>query len=305
MTGKKTGQHFASSPHNHFNRIDHQNCQTRIRICWNLSTVHFLRRVRAEFETKITFYNLFILLRFVLCYITMTEFSNAFSSLTDLVEMEKQIVGQKRTYQELYQDDSIVTSLVYNLPPSVILNPKQLIPDALFNDELTTIRANQHLERESHYRSADTIKKLVEEGAAYPDYSEAVFDDCDEVRRKIYVLAASKVMSKGRFARAIKLNPKTVREYMARSGPNRGLKSNVFHRGYLYFEKLRLAVGEPKSKQRLDNELLYPAGIPHQPAEIRPYKPKASIPYTSCVPSLPVVPSSWALIVPPEQHTLF
>lgn len=149
----------------------------------------------------------------------------------------------------------------------------------------------------------------MEEGAAHPDYSEAVYDDCDEVRRKIYVLTASKTTLKNRFARAINLNPTTVSDYMNRSGPRKGLKSNVYHRGYLYFEKLRLAIGEAKTKHRLDNELLYPAGIPHQPVEIRPHKPGTIIPPQTAafVPSLPVIPpcSYWALIVPPEQHTLF
>jgi hypothetical protein len=234
----------------------------------------------------------------------MSELANAFSNSTDTIEEAKgsqddisQTVGRKRTYQELYQDGSIV---MYNLAPSAILNPKQLIPDALFNEELTTIRAHNYFDSESRFRCAGAIEKLVEEGASHPDFTNAVNDDCDEVRRKIFVLTASKTLSKYRFARAISLDPKTVTGYLDRSGPNRGLKSNVYHRGCLYFEKLRLAIGAPKSKQRLDNEAVYSAGIPHEPVEIRPRKPNTIIPQ-AVNPIFPPPPS----IVPSQEQEFF
>ncbi|KAF4972011.1 hypothetical protein FSARC_1341 [Fusarium sarcochroum] len=84
-----------------------------------------------------------------------------------------------------------------------------------------------------------------------------VFDSCDEVRRKITVhmkTPASCTKCKG-------IQSKQPTDFRGLQGANTGAKGTVFYAAYVYFEKLRIAQGKPKTKHREDMEDIHPGGF--------------------------------------------
>ncbi|KAK1633796.1 hypothetical protein BDP81DRAFT_396540 [Colletotrichum phormii] len=79
------------------------------------------------------------------------------------------------------------------------------------------------------------------------DMSVAVWDTCDIVRTKIRAILKEGV-TKTAFLRAIK-------------GPASGNTSSVFYAAYVFFEKLRVRDGKPKTKKREEMEEEWPTGM--------------------------------------------
>ena len=92
-----------------------------------------------------------------------------------------------------------------------------------------------------------------------------VYDTCDEVRRKIRAYLTNPNVTQAGFLRAIaqthpegkKFQSKSLNDFMNKHGPNAGNTSGVFYAAYVFFEKLRLKEGKPKSKHRLEMEKIY------------------------------------------------
>ncbi|KAI9368991.1 hypothetical protein BJX61DRAFT_184466 [Aspergillus egyptiacus] len=95
-----------------------------------------------------------------------------------------------------------------------------------------------------------------------------VYETCDEVRRKINVFLRESGMSRAAFSREISkaarmessIQGGLLARFLAQSGPDKGKPSSVFYAAYVFFEKLRVRDGKPKSPFREEMEAVWGAG---------------------------------------------
>ncbi|RPA80783.1 hypothetical protein BJ508DRAFT_307214 [Ascobolus immersus RN42] len=91
-----------------------------------------------------------------------------------------------------------------------------------------------------------------------------VYDDCNEIRRKIraFLKQYNKVSIKRFLAEGCNgVNSGTYNIFMKKSGAARGAESGMYYWGYIFFEKLRIAENKEKGKLRLENEKRFPNGL--------------------------------------------
>lgn len=97
------------------------------------------------------------------------------------------------------------------------------------------------------------------------DDSVEVYDTCDEVRRKIKAhLGKTPGLTQAQFCRELyaqlgapkckAIQASQLANFRGGKGARTGAKSTVFYAAYVYFEKLRIAQGKPKSAHRLEME---------------------------------------------------
>lgn len=100
--------------------------------------------------------------------------------------------------------------------------------------------------------------------------SVPVFETCDVVRRKITAHLNTPGTTQAQFCRDLhaqlkmpgckSIQSKMLNDFRAKKGAVAGCTSSVYYAAYVYFEKLRIAEGKPKSKHRLEMEKIYPGG---------------------------------------------
>ncbi|KAI0120782.1 hypothetical protein F4776DRAFT_665409 [Hypoxylon sp. NC0597] len=96
-----------------------------------------------------------------------------------------------------------------------------------------------------------------------------VYDTCDEVRKKIRAFLRKPDVSQAAFCRAIskslpderKIQSRQLNAFLSKKGPMEGNTSYAFYGAYVFFEKLRIKEGKPKSKMRLEMEKIHPNGV--------------------------------------------
>jgi len=95
-----------------------------------------------------------------------------------------------------------------------------------------------------------------------------IFDSCDEVRRKINVHMKNPGVTQAQFCRDILAQMKAPKKpnniqgsqlarFRGMNGPEAGAASVVFYGAYVFFEKIRIKEGKPKSKHRLVMEKMW------------------------------------------------
>ncbi len=91
-----------------------------------------------------------------------------------------------------------------------------------------------------------------------------VYDSCPELVQKIKAFLTIDGMTKKYFMLALGgLNSNSLNTFLA--GKRQDQAGNVtYRRAYVFFEKLRIWRGEPKSSERLSNEMEHPYGFPLQ-----------------------------------------
>ena len=100
------------------------------------------------------------------------------------------------------------------------------------------------------------------------DVSVPIFDSCDEIRRKIRAYLAGSKGTQADFLRAIakpyndgrKIQSKVLNDFLGKKGAYAGNTSAVFYGAYVFFEKMRIRDGKPKSKHRQDMEKAHGSG---------------------------------------------
>ncbi|ETK77522.1 hypothetical protein L915_16226 [Phytophthora nicotianae] len=114
---------------------------------------------------------------------------------------------------------------------------------------------------------AELLKRIEE--VELPDMDDdgtvPVFDDCDEIRKKINYFLGEGMVTKAAFLRALgDVNSNSLRSFMnLRCGANSGASNVVYRTAYVFFEKKRVLEGKEKSVKRLANEDLQgPDGFP-------------------------------------------
>ncbi|KAI0140514.1 hypothetical protein GGR57DRAFT_488015 [Xylariaceae sp. FL1272] len=99
-----------------------------------------------------------------------------------------------------------------------------------------------------------------------------IYDTCDEMRKKINAhLRKSTGLTLAQFCRDLKsqlhrddspnITSSILNRFLSHKGPISGAKSIVYYASYVYFEKLRLAQGKPKSVHRQTVEDCHPNGM--------------------------------------------
>ncbi|KAF1842934.1 uncharacterized protein K460DRAFT_367871 [Cucurbitaria berberidis CBS 394.84] len=90
-----------------------------------------------------------------------------------------------------------------------------------------------------------------------------VYDTCDDIRHKINAHLKKPGMTQAAFLRAAaasyhaaprKLTSPQLSAFRSKKGAYEGNTSGVFYGSYVYFEKLRIKEGKPKSKKRTEME---------------------------------------------------
>ncbi|KAI1407645.1 hypothetical protein F5Y13DRAFT_124051 [Hypoxylon sp. FL1857] len=94
--------------------------------------------------------------------------------------------------------------------------------------------------------------------------SVSIYDTCDEIRKKINAHLRTPGMTQAQFCRDLYtqlhapkikgIQSKQLSDFLHGKGSRTGVKSTVFYSAYVYFEKLRIAKGKPKSKHREEME---------------------------------------------------
>ncbi|KAI0476377.1 hypothetical protein GGR56DRAFT_467204 [Xylariaceae sp. FL0804] len=125
-------------------------------------------------------------------------------------------------------------------------------------------------------KSSSSSKSSGPAAAALPDISAIelpgededdvpVYDSCDEVRRKLAAhLRKTPGLTQAQLCRDLyaqlraprckAIQSKQLADFRAHKGARGGAKSTVYYAAYVYFEKLRLARGQPKSAHREASE---------------------------------------------------
>ncbi|GMF20766.1 unnamed protein product [Phytophthora fragariaefolia] len=124
-------------------------------------------------------------------------------------------------------------------------------------------------ERQEKAKKARDSKELLRkiEEVELSDVDEEgcvpVYDDCDEIRRKIEEFLGEGLVTKAMFLCALgNVNSNSLRRFMGlRRGA--GAANEVYRKAYAFFEKKRILDGEEKTVKRLANEDLQgPEGFP-------------------------------------------
>ncbi|KAE8886285.1 hypothetical protein PF005_g6098 [Phytophthora fragariae] len=99
-------------------------------------------------------------------------------------------------------------------------------------------------------------KRKATEEKEKKDGTVPVYDDCDEVRKKINYFLGEKTVTKAAFLRALgDVNSNSLRSFMnMKRGAGSGAANVVYRTVYVFFEKKRILEGGKKTKKRLDNE---------------------------------------------------
>lgn len=111
------------------------------------------------------------------------------------------------------------------------------------------------------------VSAIVLDGEAEGEVK--VYDTCDEVRKKIRAYLAGPSVTQAGFLREIaktygndrKIQSKSLNDFLGKKGPMAGNTNTVFYSSYVFFEKLRIRDGKPKSKFRLEMEGVWKSGV--------------------------------------------
>ena len=96
-----------------------------------------------------------------------------------------------------------------------------------------------------------------------------VFDTCDDVRSKIQAHLREPGVTQAGFCRELaktdswpaQFQSKQIADFLRKKGPRAGNTSSVYYASYVFFEKLRLKNGQPKTQKRKSVETIHPYGM--------------------------------------------
>jgi hypothetical protein len=92
-----------------------------------------------------------------------------------------------------------------------------------------------------------------------------IYDTCDEIRRKINAYLREGGVTKAGLYRTLSkmtpdgtpINAKSMDDFLKKRGPQEGNSSRCFYGAYVFFKKLRIKQGKPKSKFREEMEEIW------------------------------------------------
>ncbi|POM71915.1 Hypothetical protein PHPALM_11455 [Phytophthora palmivora] len=85
---------------------------------------------------------------------------------------------------------------------------------------------------------------------------DEVYDDCDDIRKKISEFLGEKIVTQTAFLKALgNVSTNSLRSFMSmKRGAGSGAGNVVYRTAYVFLEKKRILEGVKKTKKRLDNE---------------------------------------------------
>ncbi|EIM92563.1 uncharacterized protein STEHIDRAFT_143897 [Stereum hirsutum FP-91666 SS1] len=99
-----------------------------------------------------------------------------------------------------------------------------------------------------------------------------IYDDCNEVRRKIRLLQKEPGFKVTHWLKEIGgVNSNSYGRFMKATGPTGGAENSTYYGAYVYFEKRRIAEGKKKTAKRERNEIEHPGGMPREDRGRRGY----------------------------------
>ncbi|OWZ01170.1 hypothetical protein PHMEG_00027503 [Phytophthora megakarya] len=83
-----------------------------------------------------------------------------------------------------------------------------------------------------------------------------VYDDCDEIRKKVSEFLGEKIVTQAAFLKTLgNVSTNSLRSFLSmKRGAGSGAANVVYRTAYVFFEKKRILEGGEKTKKRLDNE---------------------------------------------------
>ncbi|KIJ68297.1 hypothetical protein HYDPIDRAFT_173059 [Hydnomerulius pinastri MD-312] len=112
-------------------------------------------------------------------------------------------------------------------------------------------------EKTNPYSSWKDVKLEGEDEGEVP-----IYDDCNDVRRKIRALMKTPGWKVTQWLRDIGgINSNSYGRFMKDTGPTAGASNGTYPAAYIYFEKLRIFEGKKKSAKRLKMEDEHPDGM--------------------------------------------
>ncbi|KAI0732278.1 hypothetical protein C8Q72DRAFT_882335 [Fomitopsis betulina] len=95
------------------------------------------------------------------------------------------------------------------------------------------------------------------------DGSVPVYDDCNDIRRKIRALQQTPGFKITHWFEKIgKINNNSYQRFMKATGPTGGAEDGTYYAAYVYFEKVRIAEGKKKTPKRIHVEDEHLNGLP-------------------------------------------
>lgn len=153
----------------------------------------------------------------------------------------------------------------------ILRQPYPRSPDALHSGEIhkpkkrrTSTASSPSNAKQNPKKKENELPNLLSiqlDGEA--TQSVPVYETCDMIRRKIDSYLRQTGLSNAAFCRAlaeatlIRVSGTQLSSFRSKKGYDSGNTSNVFYACYVYFEKLRIKEGKPKSKDRLKMEELW------------------------------------------------
>ncbi len=133
--------------------------------------------------------------------------------------------------------------------------------------ELQGIKAPKKKVKKSEAIVKNDVSGIHLDGEA--EVNVPVFDSCDEVRKKISAYLREPGVTQAGFLREIaktypegkKIQSKVLNDFLGKRGASAGNTSSVFYSSYVFFEKMRIRDGKPKSKHRQEMEKQHPGGF--------------------------------------------
>ena len=87
-----------------------------------------------------------------------------------------------------------------------------------------------------------------------------MYDDCDEVRRKLRAFLRTNRMKQTHLLKLLGLNHKSYSTFMSYKGKLKGSGNSTYPAAYRFLENLRIHEGKPKSQHRLGAEQIFTQG---------------------------------------------
>ncbi|KAL0951005.1 hypothetical protein HGRIS_007747 [Hohenbuehelia grisea] len=89
-----------------------------------------------------------------------------------------------------------------------------------------------------------------------------VYDDCNDIRRKIRALQKTPGFKVTHWLQEIgKVNSNSFGRFMKASGPTGGASNGTYYCAYKYFENVRIAEGKKKTPKRISQEATHHGGM--------------------------------------------
>ncbi|KAH8910350.1 hypothetical protein BR93DRAFT_474822 [Coniochaeta sp. PMI_546] len=139
----------------------------------------------------------------------------------------------------------------------------------LNTSSIVTLINRDHSKTVKRAKKDDTAKAWDVSNITLPGEGHGrvpVFDTCNEIRKKIRAFLKKNGMSQAAFCRELtkmvavegrKVNASSLANFLAQKGPSGGSVSIVFYAAYVYFEKIRVRDGKPKSQMRQEMESVW------------------------------------------------